>query len=198
MEYDRGTEDVPFMMTWLREHQDDAMIAILAGVALLSVEDFVGDYRYGASLGHLFVEGGTALVALLGALLLWHQRQEARREAARLVRDLATAQAEARRWEQETRATLTGLGHAISRQFDRWGLSTAEREIAVLLLKGLRHKEIAASRGTSERTVRQQAFTVYRKAGFTSRTELAAFFLDPALVPAVQPEPEAEPEPVSA
>jgi DNA-binding CsgD family transcriptional regulator len=37
-------------------------------------------------------------------------------------------------------------------------------------------------RSTSERTVRQQALTIYRKAGLDGRTDLAAFFLS-RLVP---------------
>jgi hypothetical protein len=39
-------------------------------------------------------------------------------------------------------------------QFERWSLSTAESEVALLLIKGLALKEIALLRATSERTVR--------------------------------------------
>ena len=52
------------------------------------------------------------------------------------------------------------------------------------MLKGLSFKEIAPVRGTSERTVRQQALAVYAKAGLAGRAELAAFFLEDLLVPA--------------
>ena len=65
----------------------------------------------------------------------------------------------------------------MGRQFGRWALTDAERGVALLLLQGLSHKEIASARDTSERTVRQQALAVYRKAGVHSRAELAAFFL---------------------
>jgi DNA-binding NarL/FixJ family response regulator len=54
------------------------------------------------------------------------------------------------------------------------------------MLKGLRHKEIATMRETSERTVRQQALTIYKKAGLDGRTDLAAFFLED-LLPAAHP-----------
>jgi DNA-binding NarL/FixJ family response regulator len=53
----------------------------------------------------------------------------------------------------------------------------------MLMLKGLRHKEIASLRETSERTVRQQALTIYRKAGLDGRSDLVAFFLDGLLQP---------------
>jgi DNA-binding NarL/FixJ family response regulator len=49
------------------------------------------------------------------------------------------------------------------------------------MLKGLRHKRIADVRGTSERTVRQQAITIYKKAGLQGRGDLAAYFLDALL-----------------
>ena len=79
---------------------------------------------------------------------------------------------------------MRGLGAQIARQFDAWALTAAEREVGMLMLKGLRHKDIANVRGTSERTVRQQALTIYRKAGLDGRTDLAAFFLEDFLAPA--------------
>jgi len=65
-------------------------------------------------------------------------------------------------------------------------LTPAEREIALLLLKGLSHKEIATIRSVSETTVRQQARSLYRKAGLSGRNELAAFFLEDLLGPREQ------------
>ena len=59
----------------------------------------------------------------------------------------------------------------------------AEADVALLLLKGLGHKEIAAIRETSERTVREQARSLYRKAGISGRSALSAFFLEDLLLP---------------
>ena len=59
----------------------------------------------------------------------------------------------------------------------------AEREVALLLLKGLSHREIAAVRAVSERTVREQARSLYAKAGLTGRAALSAFFLEDLLAP---------------
>ena len=75
---------------------------------------------------------------------------------------------------------------------DRWSLTPAERDVALLQLKGLRHKEIADLRKTSERTVRQQALAVYRKSGLNGRNDLAAFFLEDLLLPAPQPRPHSK------
>jgi DNA-binding CsgD family transcriptional regulator len=90
----------------------------------------------------------------------------------------------AERSREEARHVLQGLGNEIDRQFGAWELTPAEREVALLMLKGLRHKEIANLRNTSERTVRQQALSIYDKAGVDGRRDLAAFFLQDLLLPA--------------
>lgn len=45
------------------------------------------------------------------------------------------------------------------------------------MLQGLRYKQIAGKRGTSERTVRQQAQIILKEAGLDGRADLAAHFL---------------------
>jgi DNA-binding NarL/FixJ family response regulator len=67
---------------------------------------------------------------------------------------------------------------AIDDQLVKWQLTPTEREIAVLLLQGLGHKQIAGRTKRSERTVRQHAVTIYQKSGLQGRAELAAFFLE--------------------
>ena len=47
-----------------------------------------------------------------------------------------------------------------------------------MLLKGLSLKEIASLRDTREKTVRQQASTIYGKSGLEGRHALAAWFLE--------------------
>ncbi len=96
---------------------------------------------------------------------------------------LGEARVVAEHQRDKLREVLSGLGEEIDKQFKKWELTTAEREVALLILKGLRHKEIAALRNTTERTVRQQALAVYKKAGLEGRTDLAAFFLEDFLPP---------------
>ena len=100
-----------------------------------------------------------------------------------LVRDLDMARIQGRQWRDETRALLRGLGEAIDRQFVTWKLTEAERDVGLLILKGLSLKEIAAARATSERTIRAQARSVYAKAGLRGRAALSAFFLEDLLAP---------------
>jgi DNA-binding CsgD family transcriptional regulator len=53
-------------------------------------------------------------------------------------------------------------------------LTPAEREVCALLLGGLSNQEIAARRGCAVRTVANQVAAIFRKAGVSSRSELAA------------------------
>jgi putative tricarboxylic transport membrane protein len=82
---------------------------------------------------------------------------------------------------QDIAAVRVGMNAQVEREFNRWELTDAERSIAHLMLKGLRFKDIARARKTSDRTVRQQAQAIYRKAGLDGRTDLAAYFLDSVL-----------------
>ena len=76
------------------------------------------------------------------------------------------------------RAEIAALGQAIEDQFKLWKLTSAEIDIAGLMLKGAALKEIALARDTSEATIRQQAQSIYRKSGLSGRAELSAYFLD--------------------
>ena len=128
------------------------------------------------------VPGVTAAVGVVVVFVL-HRRQ--REEQLAVLRDLEVARLEGQRWRTESRMLLSGLGEAIDAQFSRWNLTEAEREVALLLLKGLSLKEIAAVRATAERTIRAQAQSVYSKAGLTGRAALSAFFLEDLLTPIV-------------
>jgi DNA-binding CsgD family transcriptional regulator len=166
------------------------MFALIAG---LMAVDTVIDYRQSRTFFAQTFEMLVFVFALGGIALHGWQLASARSKSERLDRELAATRAEAQRWSQEAKDVLKGLGAAIDRQFDKWGLTPAERDIALLQLKGLRHKEIAELRKTSERTVRQQALAIYRKAGLGGRTDLSAFFLEDLLLPNVRHPPDASP-----
>lgn len=163
---------------------------VFAAVALLAALDLAGDLRDGTTAGHVAVEGAIAFAGACGlvVLMLRHVRLRRSEAAARvaadgLSADLASSRAEAERWRGEAHDLLAGLGAMIDRQFGRWQFSPAEKEVALLMLKGLSHKEVAAARGVSEATVRQQATGCYRKAGVAGRHDLVAFFLEDLLAP---------------
>jgi DNA-binding CsgD family transcriptional regulator len=119
----------------------------------------------------------------VGFVLLFRITLRQRDDQLAVIRDLEVARVEGQRWRSEARTLLNGLGEAIDLQFSRWNLTEAEREVALLLLKGLSLKEAAQVRATSERTIRAQARSLYAKAGVTGRAALSAFFLEDLLAP---------------
>lgn len=60
----------------------------------------------------------------------------------------------------------------------RWGLTDAEKEVAVLAMKGFSNAEIAELRITSLPTVKSQMTAIFRKSGCTSRQQLISYLVD--------------------
>ncbi len=63
-------------------------------------------------------------------------------------------------------------------RFDAWGLTLAQRDVALLCLRGLRNSEIAQMRGTAEGTIKAHLSAVFRAAGVTTRNELLGLFME--------------------
>ena len=145
--------------------------------------DLASDYSGGIDPLHLAIE--SLVLVLSGTAMLWLVLRTVRqhRHLGDLEGNLDRAQRESIRWRERYQDTIRGLSAAINHQFERWELSAAEAEIAMLMLKGVGLKEIAEIRGTGERTVREQARSVYRKAGVPNRSALSAFFLEDLLAP---------------
>ena len=136
------------------------------------------------------IEIGLMIIAAGGITLLVNQLRAQREERLTLIRDLETARRDGQTWRARVQSHLDGLGAAIDRQLDAWALTAAEKEVALLMLKGFSHKEIGVLRKTSEATARQQAGAIYAKSGLASRAAFCAFFLEDFL-----PEAPANPPP---
>jgi DNA-binding CsgD family transcriptional regulator len=160
-------------------------IGILAGLALVlfisltAIEVLDSDEPFTVR-GIVFDLFETAILAsaVIATIYVSLDVREVRREHANLIGDLAHARAEGDRWRAAARVHVEGLHRAIREQFEAWRLTASESDIALLMLKGLSHKEIGQLRNSSEATVRQQATAIYGKSGLASRAELAAFFLE--------------------
>ena len=135
---------------------------------------------------HVIFETLMIAGALVMATTLWLGWWRSAHSAVALRASLAAQRDERDAWKASAEAWLQGLGHAIDAQFRRWHLTPTESEIALMLLKGLSQKEIAALTRRSEATVRQHAGAVYEKAGISGRAELAAYFLHGLMLPGEQ------------
>lgn len=63
-------------------------------------------------------------------------------------------------------------------RLDARGLSPAERDIALVTVRGLRTADIARARGIRDDTVKSQLATIFRKSGVVTRPECEAMFID--------------------
>jgi DNA-binding CsgD family transcriptional regulator len=103
---------------------------------------------------------GLVLGTLFGGLLAWSSLKDLRHARARI-----------------DRASGVFMDHLNSR-FGEWGLTAAERDVALFALKGLSIEEVALMRNTSEGTTRSQMTAIYRKAGVTGRPQLLSLFIE--------------------
>lgn len=158
------------------------ILTIVIGGSVDLVLDAPDSWLSGHVIYELVLIGGS----LTTAVWLWLAGRRAAESAAELRRSLEARKVERDAWRESAQKALGGLAQAIDGQFRTWALTPAEREVALQLLKGRSHKEIATAAGRSERTVRQHAVVVYQKSGLGGRAELAAFFLEDLMLPTAQ------------
>ena len=156
-----------------------ALLLLLTGVA--TIVDLTSDSYAEESALHLGIEGFIFLAssAAFVALFVRIKRDYALLTNARI--ELSRKRADAESWKKRADVFIRGLGAEIQGQFDRWELTPAEKEVAMFVIKGFSHKEIALLTNRSERTIRQHAGAIYQKSGLTGRAELSAFFLEDLL-----------------
>lgn len=156
-------------------------------IGLLAAIDIVADIQEGTEQVHIIIEIFVFILAIFSASAITFRLLKEAKESRRLVNEMTLElqknREEAIEWKNETQTLLQGLGASINKQFERWSLTTSEKEIGLFLLKGLSHKEVAYIRGVSEATARQQARSIYKKAGLSGRHDLAAFFLEELALP---------------
>ena len=72
----------------------------------------------------------------------------------------------------------SAFGDLLNERFQQWGLSGAERDVALFLIKGMSTAEIARMRGSSEGTIKAQSAAIYRKANVTGKTQPVSTFVE--------------------
>ena len=157
------------------------LLVVVGGVLLFIISDLQFDLKQGVPFSHIAEELVFLALLIVGVVGTIVQLRAALRRMRELQRDLSVTREDAERWRSEAEALARRVGGAVDEHFSEWGLTSAEKEIALLVLRGLSYKEVAGVRGTAERTVRHQALAIYRKAGVAGRAEMAAVFLSDVL-----------------
>lgn len=156
-------------------------LIVLGLFASFFVLDIILDLKEGIPLSHVWHE--VALFILAIGAVIWQIKIIISKNTHinTLNAELLETKKSYQDWKLKAQAPSYELGRLIESQFSIWHLSESEKDVALLLIKGFSMKEIADVRQTHEKTVRQQATSIYKKSGLSGRQELAAFFLEDML-----------------
>jgi len=144
----------------------------------LNFFDVLTDISLGVPSWHIFYESLIAIVSGIAALFLIRDIRARTYDMSKLKQELLISDDKFRNISDEMKNARHEYSAVIYSQFEQWQLTPSEKEVAMLLLKGLSFKEISGVRNTKEKTVRQQACVIYNKASVEGRHELAAWFLE--------------------
>ncbi len=158
--------------------KDLLIAALLAAIVILKALDLRADMTENLPASHLAQEWALLILSLVGCIYLVIEMRRRTRAMDRLKQSLTVNQEQVDSLGAELRAARAEHGKAVRREFEAWNLTESEQQVAMLMLKGLSLKEIAAIRDTREKTVRQQASSIYAKSGIDGRHALAAWFLE--------------------
>jgi DNA-binding CsgD family transcriptional regulator len=157
----------------------DKLIAIvLLVIMVLNFFDVLTDISLGVPRWHIFEESFIVFVSGLVAVLLIVDIRKRTKNIQALKAKLAVSDIKLKDITDEMMLARRQYSQVIHDQFEQWQLTQSEQQVSMLLLKGLSFKEISAVRETKEKTVRQQASTIYSKARVEGRHDLAAWFLE--------------------
>jgi DNA-binding CsgD family transcriptional regulator len=121
------------------------------------------------------IEIGAAIGLVLGVIVGAMALQQARARSAKA--------------EEALRRARSAFRDILDERFLEWGLTPAERDVALFAIKGFSTQDIADFRGVSEGTIKAQTNAIYRKAGVSGRSQLLSLFIDEL----VEDEPAAQP-----
>lgn len=157
------------------------LIFIFTVVVITSGADILADLSHGVETGHIVKEAiivSISIIAIAWLLLGLYQQKLEIKSLRQELDVLDNTQTSPEKYVLEARKKL---GDVVKQQFSEWMLTGSEIEVGWLLLKGLSLKEIAIVRNTQEKTVRQQASSIYKKSGVSGRHAFSAWFIEDIL-----------------
>jgi DNA-binding CsgD family transcriptional regulator len=161
--------------------QDKLIMLFLLLVVIASGADLAADISHGVETGHVMQEAAVMVIALFGFCWMLISLIRTHDEITQLYDELDSIKELPQPSSQKMIDAKRQLAEVILMQFEEWKLSKSEQEIGHLLLKGFSLKEISALRGTAEKTIRQQASSIYKKAGVAGRHVFSAWFIEDLL-----------------
>jgi DNA-binding CsgD family transcriptional regulator len=162
-------------------NKDKIISFMLMLIILFKLLDLYIDFSNAAELHHLIQEIVLIALSLILFVYLIRDITWSTKQAKLLSSQLNQSRQHAEQLSQAVIDSKKAFFNAINSQFDVWQLSPREKEIALLMIKGLSNSEIANVCDKSEKTVGHQASAIYKKANVQGRHELAALFFEELL-----------------
>lgn len=142
-----------------------AFCFFLLDVILDIIEHFESQRTYTKDEAiHLFFETCAVVALFLGILSVLQYTKVLSEQAAKANKSLA--------------ALKVDFDNFVQQQFTQWGLTEAEKDVALLLLRGMSTSDIADLRSSTTGTVKVQSHKVFGKSGVTSRVEFMSLFME--------------------
>lgn len=157
----------------------DRIIAIAFSIIMvLNFIDVITDIGLGVPSWHIVEESIIVLLSAAGVVYLIYEMHQRSKQLIHLAENLSQSNQHLENITEKMKLARSQYSEVIHQQFDEWQLTKGEQQVGLLLLKGLSFKEIAVVRDTKEKTVRQQASTIYGKSELEGRHEFSAWFLE--------------------
>ncbi len=164
--------------TFVRGREQRPTLIFLILIIVFTGADILIDLRDEVSIKHILHEIFIIVFALVIVVSQLKVLFSNFLELKRIQQELDRITLEQKDFLKKTINYAQGFSQAVREQFNKWGLTESEADVAALLIKGLSMKEIAELRHSKEATVRQQAVSVYKKSHLENRQQLSAFFLE--------------------
>ncbi|WP_415221372.1 helix-turn-helix transcriptional regulator [Pseudophaeobacter arcticus] len=158
------------------------LILLQAMCALFFIGDVVKDFREDGQFDnpHLILESVAAASLIAGVIFLMFE-----------LRGLLARMSEMQRGLDIARGHLAEIIDAF---FAEWKLTAAERDVAIMMLKGVDNDTIARVRKTAPGTVRAQATRIYSKSATDGRAQFISLFMEELLSGDIAPDENVAPE----
>tara|TARA_R110000850_G_scaffold32535_17_gene89698 strand:+ start:170 stop:685 length:516 start_codon:yes stop_codon:yes gene_type:complete len=137
--------------------------------ALFFIGDVIQDFREDGHLDnpHLLLESVAAVALIAGVIFLMIELRGLLSRMSDMQTGLEIAHGH--------------LAEVIQVFFEEWKLTNAERDVAIMILKGLDNDTIAQVRNTASGTVRAQATNIYAKSATEGRAQFISLFVEELL-----------------
>lgn len=168
----RGGENHASRETWIWRSlglQFVGALALLMAVYLREGKAASGRVLYPEPVQGWFLHDRWLEIVLIGAILAC---------GVLLLTGYRRLSAQHERTDTLLRSVTGSLALVVEEKLEAWGLTSSERDIAQLAIKGCSTADIARLRQTAEVTIRVQLSTIYRKAGVDGRVGLVGQLIE--------------------